>query len=234
MNAGATAVWNGAPDASRRRLALGFTCAFHLLALLLFLRQQARPPDTHAPEVVGVLLQLPAPALVPRAPASSPPPAPVPRRKAVPATAPAIHAPVADTPAAPPAQPDAAPAEEAPAAAPAADGAPAGGFAMGLARRQAGRADRELRNGKSGVPLEADTPWARFRRGLEAAHIDDSRTLATDTYTSPDGVIYYRYRQGNRVRCRRSGGVGVLPQSMAEAGSAANVPCPSGASWQRD
>lgn len=225
-------MWNGAPDAARRRLALGFTCAVHLLALLLFLRQQPHPPDTQAPEVVGVLLQLPAPAApapVPRAPASSPPSAPVPRRKAVPATVPATQAPIADTPAAPPAQPDAAPAEEAPATAPS-----AGGFTLGLARRQAGRVDRELRKGQSGVPVEADTPWGRFRRGLEAAHIDNSRTLTTDTYTSPDGVIYYRYRQGNRVRCRRSGGVGVLPQSMAEAGSAANVPCPGGATWRRD
>lgn len=236
MNAGATAMWDGSRDTARRRLALGLTCAVHGLALLLFLRQQTRPPDPQAPEVVGVLLQPPAP--IPRA--SAPLPSSIPLRPAVRATAPAVPAAVPDTTAAPAAQPDTpsaaeAPTEQAHAASPSAGDTSAGNsFALGLARHQAGRIDRELRKGKSGVPVEADTPWARFRRGLDAAHVDSSLTLTTDTYTSPDGVIYYRYRQGKSVRCRRSGGVGVLPQSMAEAGSAANVPCPSGATWQRD
>ncbi|MFK3740600.1 hypothetical protein [Massilia sp. TN1-12] len=217
-----------------------------MLALLLFLRQQTRPPDPQdpqAPEVVGVLLQPPAPrapTVIPRAPAPLPSPIPIPLHPAVRATAPATPAAVPDATAEPTAQPDTppaadAPTEQAPATPPSTGDTSAGNsFALGLARRQAGRIDRELRKGKSGVPVEAHTPWARFRRGLDAAHVDSSLTLTTDTYTSPDGVIYYRYRQGKSVRCRRSGGVGVLPQSMAEAGSAANVPCPSGATWQRD
>lgn len=233
MNFGAAAV----QDAARNRLALGFTGLVHVLALLLWMQQQRRHPEAPTAEVVGVLLQLPVPATVPRTSEAPSISAPVTRRKTASAKVPAPTAPRPATPIEPAAQPDAAPADEAPAATPAApagEDAPAGGFALGLARRQAGRIDRELRKGKSGVPVEADTPWARFRRGVEAAHLDSSRTLTTDTYTSPDGVIYYRYRQGNSVRCRRSGGVGVLPQSMAEAGSAANVPCPSGATWQRD
>nr|WP_314546009.1 hypothetical protein [uncultured Massilia sp.] len=230
MNVGATAV----RDAARNRLALGFTAVVHILALLLWMQQQRRHPEAPTAEVVGVLLQLPLPATVTRTPAAPSIPAPVTRRKAAPATVSAAPAPSAASPSEPVGQPDTAPADEPAAAAPAAEAAPAGGFALGLARRQAGRIDRELRKGKSGVPVEADTPWARFQRGVDAAHIDSSLTLTTDTYTSPDGVIYYRYRQGNSVRCRRSGGVGVLPQSMAAAGSAANVPCPSGATWQRD
>ncbi len=117
-----------------------------------------------------------------------------------------------------------------------------GGFAMGLAQHQAGRIDHELRKGKSGVPDEADTPWARFRRGLGAAHIDRSLTLQTDTYTSPDGIVIYRFRQGDRVRCRRAGGVGMPLRGMADGASAAMAgansasasDCPKGVTWNRD
>jgi hypothetical protein len=117
-----------------------------------------------------------------------------------------------------------------------------GGFALGLAQHQAGRIDHELRKGKSGVPDEADTPWARFGRGLGAAHIDRSLTLQTDTYTSPDGVVIYRFRQGDRVRCRRAGGVGMPLRGMADGASAAMAgansasagDCPKGVTWNRD
>jgi hypothetical protein len=117
-----------------------------------------------------------------------------------------------------------------------------GGFAAGLAQHQAGRIDHELRKGKPGVPDEADTPWARFRRGLESAHIDRSLTLQSDTYTSPDGVVIYRFRRGNSVRCRRAGGVGMplagMPGggsvTMPSAGSAAETDCPKGVTWNRD
>jgi hypothetical protein len=60
------------------------------------------------------------------------------------------------------------------------------------------------------VPDEADTPMGRFQRGLESAHIDRSLTLQSDSYTSPDGVVIYRKRIGNRYRCRRAGGV-IMP-----------------------
>ena len=117
-----------------------------------------------------------------------------------------------------------------------------GGFALGLAKRQAGRIDRELRKGKPGVPTEADTPMARFRRGVESAYIDRSLTLQSDTYTSPDGVVIYRFRQGNRYRCRRAGGVGMPLAGMpgtgsitaASAGAAGSTDCPKGVVWNQD
>ena len=117
-----------------------------------------------------------------------------------------------------------------------------GGFVAGLAQQQAGRIDRELRKGKPGVPTEADTPSARFRRGVESAFIDRTLTWQSDTYTSPDGVVIYRFRQGNRVRCRRAGGVGMPLQgmpgtgsiTMASAGAAGDTACPKGVVWNQD
>jgi len=117
-----------------------------------------------------------------------------------------------------------------------------GGFVAGLAKQQAGRVDRELRKGKSGVPTEADTPAARFQRGVESAYIDRSLTWQSDTYTSPDGVVIYRFRQGNRVRCRRAGGVGMPLAGMpgtgsitaASAGAAGATDCPKGVVWNQD
>jgi hypothetical protein len=117
-----------------------------------------------------------------------------------------------------------------------------GGFVAGLAKQQAGRVDRELRKGKPGVPTEADTPMARFQRGLESAYIDRSLTLQSDTYTSPDGVVIYRFRQGNRFRCRRAGGVGMPLAGMpgtgsitaGGAGAAGATDCPKGVVWNQD
>lgn len=117
-----------------------------------------------------------------------------------------------------------------------------GGFMAGLARHQAGRIDRELRKGKPGVPAEADTAMARFQRGLESAHIDRSLTLQSDTYTSPDGIVIYRFRQGNRFRCRRAGGVGMPLAGMpgtgsitaGGAGAAGDTDCPKGVVWNQD
>jgi len=116
-----------------------------------------------------------------------------------------------------------------------------GGFALGLAKHQAGRIDRELRKGKPGVPTEADTPSTRFQRGLESAYIDRTLTWQSDTYTSPDGVVIYRFRQGNRVRCRRAGSVGIplrgMPSgadTMATVGSAGTTDCPKDVVWNQD
>jgi hypothetical protein len=117
-----------------------------------------------------------------------------------------------------------------------------GGFLAGIAKHQAGRIDRELRKGKPGVPTEADTSMARFQRGLESAHIDRSLTLQSDTYTSPDGVVIYRFRQGNRFRCRRAGGVGMPLAGMpgtgsitaGGAGAAGSTDCPKGVVWNQD
>jgi hypothetical protein len=111
-----------------------------------------------------------------------------------------------------------------------------GGFGLNLSKRQAGRIDRELRKGKSGVPDEPDTPMGRFRRGLEQAHVDRSWSVREDSYTSPDGTIIYRKRIGKGSICRRGGNVSPLGMnSMAMAGEAANdIPCPKGVDWKEN
>jgi hypothetical protein len=110
-----------------------------------------------------------------------------------------------------------------------------GGFGLGLSKRQAGRIDRELRKGKSGVPDEPDTPMGRFRRGLEAAHIDRSMSVREDSYTAPDGVVIYRRRIGKMEICRRSGSVSPLGmRGMVMGNEAGDVPCPRGVPWKQD
>jgi hypothetical protein len=259
MTPGAT--FAPAPD-TRRRGVLAFTCAVHLLALWLW-TQERRPQPARPSRVVTFFLQT-AGGHTARPPARNDPhphPRPAPSRPAPAPAAPVRAAP--PTQATPMPRPDdltrahagtQAAAVPAPAAASApdvfdtarpADTAPAstrGGFAVGLAQHQAGRIDHELRKGKPGVPDEADTPWARFRRGVESAHIDRTLTLQTDTYTSPDGVVIYRFRQGDRVRCRRSGSAGMplrgMPDGAASTmpgvGSAAASDCPKGVTWNRD
>ena len=220
--------------------------------------QAARPPADAA------MLPLPAPSM-PAAPAITvPSPEPEPVRRddddqtttARPTERTSEHIsrqepPVAAAPAAAPPASASAPAsnpiDTAQAVGPATDARTAassaqGGFAVGLARQQAGRIDRELRKGKPGVPAEADTPAARFQRGVESAYIDRSLTLQSDTYTSPDGVVIYRFRQGNRYRCRRAGGVGMPLAGMpgtgsitaGGAGAAGATDCPKGVVWNQD
>lgn len=109
-----------------------------------------------------------------------------------------------------------------------------GGFTASLGRRQAGRIDRELRAGKAGVPTEADTPWARFQRGLEAAHVERSMSAHLDSYTSPDGVVIYRRRVGSRTQCYQTGSVGLGVAGTRTGGNAGNVQCPSGVTWKRE
>jgi len=251
---------------TRRRGVLAFTFAMHGLALFLW-RQERDQLPVPSPRVVTILLRTdsgqaasPASPTVPHPPATLPAPADA---------APASRLPplpkLQDRPDDPPAaRTEAAPAPPQPTAASGAidtarpvetlsdarndtatTPAPTstqGGFAYGLAKGQAGRVDRELRKGKPGVPTEADTPWARFQRGLDSAHIDRSLTLQSDTYTSPDGIVIYRFRQGNRVRCRRAGGAGMPLRGMPE-GSSLSIPgsnaagetdCPKGVTWNRD
>jgi hypothetical protein len=111
-----------------------------------------------------------------------------------------------------------------------------GGLGLNLSKRQAGRIDRELRKGKSGVPDEPDTPMGRFRRGLEAAHIDRSTAVYEDSYTSPDGTVIYRKRIGKGSICRRSGNINPLGMNGMAMGNQVkdNVPCPSGVDWKKD
>jgi hypothetical protein len=249
--------------AQRRGGVLALTLAVHLLALFLW-TQERRPIPHRLPQVVSILLQAhvdrPAQrardrtdrparsAAAPAATSSSAPPsgqrpdaAAMPAPSASDATTVSLAAPANDPiPAAAPAPPTATlPPGNAEATSPS---TPPGGFEFGLAKRQAGRIDRELRKGKPGVPDEPDTPSARFQRGLESAHVDHTLTWQSDTYTSPDGIVIYRFRQGNRVRCRRAGSVGMplggMPDgpsaTLPNAGSATETDCPKGVTWNRD
>jgi hypothetical protein len=216
--------------AARRRGVLAFTCAAHLLVLLLWMQDRRIPLPPAPARVVTILLQpdrarTPAP---PRAAVAAPP---MPHLRPPPPALPAVPVPTPapDTPASTSPAPAGSPETPTPASA-----SPPGGFTYSLAARQAGRIDRELRNGKPGVPAAADTATARFQRGLESAHVDRSMTIQTDTYTSPDGIVMYRYRTANGVRCRRAGGVGILLQGMPDAPAAMNVDCPKGVEWTRD
>jgi hypothetical protein len=84
------------------------------------------------------------------------------------------------------------------------------------------------------VPLEADTPWGRFQRGLEAAHVERSMSAHLDSYTSPDGVVIYRRRVGGRTSCYRTGSVGLGIADAGGVNDAGAVACPSGVTWTRE
>ncbi len=254
MNHGAGAA--GFPPRNRAALALIFF--MHIVMVLAWMRPRPAPmPET--PEVVTFLLRT-VPAPLPSTPskpeAPSEPGYPRPRARDLPPSAdfsgsslpPAAKS---DAPADTPADPVPAAAVPAAPAVPRLEDAHApttvqdaireqkeadGGFALGLSKRQAGRIDRVLRNGKSGVPDEPDTPMGRFRRGLEAAHVDRSKSVHFDTYTSPDGTVIYRKRIGNGSICRRGGNISPLGMGRMAMGNevADNIPCPSGVEWKKD
>jgi len=114
----------------------------------------------------------------------------------------------------------------------------------GRARRAAGGVDQDLRKGEL-APLEpTDTPWKRFAGAVEGARKDNSLTLTSESYTSPDGTIVYRFRKNGRYYCRTGGGVrpsmfgaegggAVLFDKAGGGGVAGLVPCPS-AEFKRD
>jgi hypothetical protein len=83
--------------------------------------------------------------------------------------------------------------------------------------------------GKKGVEWKRDSKWSRFEEALAAAHIDRSRGPVTETYTSPDGQVFYRTRSGGKVVCRKSGSTGPPAPWRSEeairagAGSAATL-----------
>jgi hypothetical protein len=257
---------------TRRHGALALSCAVHVLALWYWSQEaRVLPahPSRAVPRVVTIVLQSdgsrttrpppgpPGGSTAPASPAKASAqgdigqrtdttPLPPPAAPATPAPPPAQSTPDAPAPA-----PDAI--DTATPANPAADVRAAiqaqagqapgpGGLVSSLAKRQAGRVDRELRKGKPGVLAEADTPSGRFQRRVESAYIDRTLTLQSDTYTSPDGVVIYRFRQGNRYRCRRSGGVGMplrgfpdgASANLPGASSAAETDCPKGVTWNRD
>jgi hypothetical protein len=219
---------------SRNPIALALIFGMHILALLAWMQQRpaALPNFPHVPQVVSFLLR-PAP----------PRPRAAPTKPAEPAATSSAPAPASAIPTSPtsPANPAAAPSLDAARAPITVDDAlreqkqAGGGFGLGLSKRQAGRIDRELRKGKSGVPDEPDTPMGRFRRGLEQAHVDRSMSVYEDSYTSPDGTIIYRKHIGNASFCRRSGIVSPLGmRHMLMGNEAGDVPCPAGVQWKRE
>jgi hypothetical protein len=219
-------------------LPLAVTLALHVVLLLGWLVRPVKlaPDDPAQRRSVLVLL----PLAHPRARVEPAPVARAPRRTGAPAHARA--------PAAPPARPDppevpvTTPPQAAPAERPARYTLEADEL-LGSAKRQVGKIDRELRGGKPGVPREADTPWARFRGALAAAHVDRSRTMVQESYTGADGVTIYRIRRGDKVFCRQGGGTrpdmpgrtegAVLAgagrfDTLGMAGTAGAINCPTG------
>jgi hypothetical protein len=250
----------GFPNRNRAALALIF--GMHMLALFAWMQQ--RPPRLpEMPHVVSILLRPPAPQRITKPAEQAPPPTPIPQHPLPPAydvlggAPPTPAKPTAETRAEAPSPPATAPVTE-PVTEPATEPATTrsledarapltvqdaireqqqadGALGLNLSKRQAGRIDRELRKGKSGVPDEPDTPMGRFRRGLERAYNDRSRTVIEDSYTSPDGVVIYRRRIGNKSICYRSGSVSPLGMpGMLMPNEAGNVRCPSGVQWKKE
>jgi hypothetical protein len=236
----------------RNRAALALIFGMHILALFAWMRQRPSPlPEM--PHVVSILLRSSVPQPKPQAAEplrpfhpSAPPPSPLIQDDFDLSSRPAPRD-TADTenttaapPAAAPSPPSVSPLEDAHAPITVQDAIreqkqAGGGFGASLSRRQAGRIDRELRNGKSGVPDEPDTPIGRFQRGLEAAHIDRSMSVREDSYTAPDGIVYYRKRIGNATFCRRSGSVSPMGmRGIIMGNEAGDVPCPTGVLWKKD
>lgn len=222
----------GGRTSARPAVPLVLTLLVHLLLVLAWM---------HARTIRRESDRSPGPrfVLVPVRPVA--PPRPLPERLARRGARPTF--PVA---ARPPAHPPATalPGAAAAAAAEAASAAPGAADILARARQDAGRIDRELRGGKPAAPGGAPGRWARFQAAAESAFIDRSNIETMDTYTAPDGVVIYRFRQGNKVRCRMTGSVGpgvaggytggaVLAGAGSAGGgnTAGTIACPSG---QRD
>jgi hypothetical protein len=87
-------------------------------------------------------------------------------------------------------------------------------------KRTAGAVDHELRKGKL-APLDpGDNKWQRFAQAVGDARVDTSRTLTSESYTAPDGVIVYRFRQCGTKYARPGGDIRPSPFG-AQAGGAA-------------
>jgi len=214
---------------------LALTLGLHLLLGWWWLQAtgvRVLPADLPAPrEFIVVAVLAPATSRSSAAPAA-PAAAASPRPRAAQAV-PARAAPSAPPVALPPITP--APADTAPPAAtsePAADPFPAPpGSAQDTTatgddslasrgKRAAGAVDHELRKGKL-APLDpGDSKWQRFAEAVGNARVDTSRTLISESYTAPDGVVVYRFRLGGRTWCRTGGGIRPSPFG-AQAGGAA-------------
>lgn len=238
---------------------LAATLGVHLLLAWWWL--QARPP---LPQVLTGLREFvvvpvfttpePSAASAPllSAPASSrtaPTRAAEPKRTPLPAPAAAapeavFTAPV-EAPSSPPPTTSSEPAAD-PFAASSPAATPSGESTAARAMREAGAVERALRDGKPAKLQPGDTALSRFTSALESAHNDTSRTLSSESYTTPDGVTIYRFRRGNRVYCRTGGhvrpGIGNLAEGggivnfdrLGGAGAAGLVECPAQAAFKRD
>ena len=205
---------------------LVLTLGLHLLLGWWWLQAtgvRVLPAAVQAPRAFIVVAVLaPAPSRSSTAPAaaasSRPRAAQASTARAVPAVAPAMPQPVTPAPAA--------------ASEPAADpfptpsGAAQDSTATGddslasRGKRTAGAIDHELRKGKL-APLEpGDNKWQRFAQAVGDARVDTSRTLTSESYTGPDGVVVYRFRLGGRTWCRTGGDIRPSPFG-AQAGGAA-------------
>ena len=221
---------------------LALVLALHLALALLWANTANRSTEQGASQRYFTLMWLRAPA--PR----DPPPAPPARRTPATRVAAPVPAPAApQTAPSPVAQPfDNDLAQDS--ALPVPDAAETRGVTrlMDMAKRQAGAIDHALRDGEL-APLapDRDLPITRLRGALESAYIDRSRTTVSESMTQADGVVVYRFRRGNKVWCRQSGGVGSSIErsdgaklagagSAGGAGTAGTVTCPSGeAGWAR-
>lgn len=133
-----------------------------------------------------------------------------------------------------------------PADVPAAPDAPAVGESMaGRARLDAGAIDRELRSGKLVPFTPGDDNASRLARGFERARVDTARTVMSDSYTGPDGITIYRFRNNGRTYCRTGGDVKPSPfgaegggatqfDKAGGGGRAGLIACPGNAEFKRD
>lgn len=211
---------------------LALTVGLHLLAALYWMGERRLRPAA-PPQVLTILLQPRAPRLMAALPTPHRPPLPRTQRSPAAAVVPAMKMPEPESAS----QPDAAAAAADPSPA-LLDAANGSGLSLDALARQAGRIDRELRKGSSGVPLTAGTPMARFARAVESAHVEPGLGEQIDSYTYPDGVVVYRKRVAGRAFCRRSGSVrgDFVPGASGLAGvnDAGEVACPAGVAWKRD
>lgn len=130
--------------------------------------------------------------------------------------------------------------------APTQPGAPDVPQLMESAKRQVGAIDHELRGGKlAQLAPDRNLPMVRLRGALETAYIDRSLRTVTESMMQADGTVVYRFRRGEKIWCRQSGGIGSSIErsegaklagagSAGSAGTAGNITCPSGdQGWSR-
>lgn len=244
----------------RRGWPLALTIGLHLLLGWWWLQAtgvRVLPAAVPAPRefiVVAVLAPAPsrssaAPAAPAAAASSRPRAAQATAARPVPAVSPVAPEPI--TPAPADTAPPAATSEPAAGAPPTPSGSVQDTIATGddslasRGKRAAGAVDHELRKGKL-APLDpGDSRWQRFAQAVGNARVDTSRTLISESYTAPDGVIVYRFRLGGRTWCRTGGGIRPSPfgaqvggatsfDTAGGGGFAGTIECPTRVQFKRD